>query len=81
MPSNPNGKFTRIAVGLTCMAMLVAAVTFTVRGEMTARDASQRCDDHEIRIRTLERAIGEMAADIRVIREIMEHPAHSGQEK
>ena len=81
MPSKPNGKFTRIAVALTCIAMLVAAVTFTVRGEMTAREALQRCDDHEMRIRTLERAIGEMAADIRVIREIMEHPLHFEKEK
>ena len=73
MPAKPNGKFTSITVALTCAAMLVAAVSFTVRGEMTARSAAERCDDHEMRIRTLERSIGEMAADIRVVREILEH--------
>ncbi len=73
MARSSNGRFARIAVALTCVAMLVAAVSFTVRAEMTARSASQRTDDHETRIRTIEHAIGEMAGDIRVIRQIMEH--------
>ena len=73
MPSQSNGKFTRIAVLLTAAAMLATVVSFSVRAEMTARSAAEECGDHEARIRTIERAIGEMAGDIRVIRQIMEH--------
>jgi len=73
MRREPNGKFARIAVLLTCVAMLVTAVSFTVRAEVTARSAVAQCGDHETRIRTIEHAIAEMASDIRVIRQIMEH--------
>jgi hypothetical protein len=72
MPRESNGKFTRAAVLLTCAALLVAAVTFTVRAEMTARSAAEKSVDHEARLRTVERSLGEMAADIRVIRELVE---------
>ena len=73
MPRQSNGKFARIAVLLTSVAMLVTAVSFTVRAETTARSAVEQCGDHEVRIRTMEQAVAEMASDIRVIRQIMEH--------
>ena len=73
MPRQSNGKFTRAAVLLTAAAILATAVSFTVRAEMTANSAAEECGDHEIRLRTMERTMAEMAADIRVIRQIMEH--------
>ncbi len=67
-----NGWTARIAVGLTALVLLISAAAYAVNANNTATLAREMAEDHEVRLRAYERTQAEMAADVRLMRILME---------
>lgn len=72
-------KFAGIILGF--VVVFAAIVGFAVRADMKADVVTDRAWDHEARLRAVETTLPIMAADIRVIRRMLENELEARRKK
>lgn len=68
-----NGVLHKTVAMILIASALVALVTFAVSANLTAETALETGRDREVRLRAIERELPAMAADIKHIRQMLEH--------